>query len=107
MLTEQRERSVQEDSLVELINNKPLDMTQQQVEHGAGLDDGGVLDMSQHVEHGIDADEYQQAMQVSQVMQPDSSSNLRLKLENQSEAVETPTCQSNIEQRCTLSPPSP
>ena len=65
MLTEQRERSVQEDSLVELINNKPLDMSQQVehlkyiilslVEHCAGIDDG-VLDMSQHVEHGVDAD---------------------------------------------------
>ena len=105
MLTEQLDRRVRGESLVELIN-KPLDMSQQ-VEHGVVVVDGGTLD-----------DEYQPAMQVSQgshkaaVMRPDSS-NLPMvcpKLENlhqspppTSEAGETPRSppRSDPEQRCT------
>ena len=104
MLTEQLDRRVRGESLVELIN-KPLDMSQQ-VEHGVVVVGGG-LD-----------DEYQPTMQVSQgshkaaVMRPDSS-NLPMvcpKLENlhqspppTSEAVETPRSppRSDPEQRCT------
>ena len=102
MLTEQLERRVRGESLVELIN-KPLDMSQQ-VEVVVVVEDGGGLD-----------DEYQPAMQVSQgshkqaVMHPDSS-NLPMvcpKLENlhqlppTSEA-DTPRSppRSDIEQRC-------
>ena len=105
MLTEQLDRRVRGESLVELIN-KPLDMSQQ-VEHGVVVVDGGTLD-----------DEYQPTMQVSQgshkaaVMRPDSS-NLPMvcpKLENlhqspppTSEAGETPRSppRSDPEQRCT------
>ena len=111
MLSEQHERRVRGESLVELIN-KPLDMSQQ-------VDDDGGGDL-------VDDEKYQQAMQVSQasrqpaVMQPDSS-NLPMvvcqqelvvcpKLENlhqsppTSEPAETPTSppRSDIEQRCTF-----